>query len=110
MQPSDGKPFHIQEHKDASTIFTPDMQRHAASELHQLMNDALHVFKGRENSDKVRAEMSLAIQNAVKTWSQKYPILNKHNIGFSISFDPVRQALTIHPSPDFAKLLAGLIV
>lgn len=92
----------------SSVIFTPQHQQSAAADLHQKINDGMAPFLGMEVSDRLIVEMQRAIQTAVKDWSQKYPVLNKHNIGFELKFENGK--LTILPSLDFQKLLAGQIV
>lgn len=95
--------------KQSATLFLPEHQHRAASELHQKINDSLSPFFGKIIDDAVIEAMGRAVQEAVKDWNQKYPILNKYNIGFELKSNSEGK-ITLLPSFDFQRLLAGHII
>jgi hypothetical protein len=94
----------------SAIVFLPEHQRSAARELHQSINDKLNPLFGKIINDLTIAAFKRAIQEAVVDWNQKYPILNKYNIGFELVIDGEHGKIKIIPSPDFQKLLAGQII
>jgi hypothetical protein len=93
----------------APSLFTPETQRAAAKELNTMLSEALQPYIGKDCDERNLHNMRLAIQTTLKTWFKKHPTLTKLKIDFDLDVDKQQGKITIKPSFDFQRLIAGMI-
>lgn len=99
----------------APLIFLPEHQRQASNELNQSIARAMQkVIDDQGKNPALTAQQRLhelnnVINEAIREWLKKYPLLTKLSIGFDLKFDTRQGKVTMIPSFDLQRLMGGLV-
>lgn len=96
-------------------IFLPEHQQQASQKLNaSIAKAAQKVLDDQHNGVMMTMQERLgilrnAIADAIREWFREYPMLTKLNIDFRVEFNPINQKVTIVPSFDLQRLMAGVV-
>lgn len=96
-------------------IFLPEHQRNTAAELNTAIAAGMQkVIDDQNLRPQLTAQQRLhelyqVIDEAIRKWLAKYPMFITLSIGFDLQYDVEKGKVTMIPSHDLQKLMAGIL-
>lgn len=94
---------------NAPLVYLPEHQKAAANKLLQKINDAVVPFTGSFMGKETERNLGIKIAEAIRDWLKEHPFYARFNIDFALQVDETAGKITIMPSFDMQRLMAGAI-
>lgn len=91
-------------------VYLPEHQKIAANKLLQKINDVVSPLIGlRAMNQATGYELGTKIAECIRDWLKEHPFYERFNIDFSLQVDERQRKITLMPSFDLQRLIAGTI-
>lgn len=94
---------------NAPLIYLPEHQKIAANKLLQKINDVVVPFTGSSMRAETQHNIGVKIAEVIREWLKEHPFYARFHIDFFLRIDEKAGKITIMPSFDMQRLIAGAI-